>query len=701
MVKFPKVDSEFFPIEGGLDMVTPAISMPPGRAFDAQNYEPDTVGGYRRIDGYERFDGRDSPTRVATYVLLPALLTTRPADGSTLVGALSGATGRVLKVDGAQVVLGRSSGTFQLDENLNVNGIRVGVVTASQTVTSDPKADADYMLLAVNDLRNDIQQVPGSGPIRGVWMLNDVLYVFRDNLSGNAGLIYKATSSGWQAVSMGWHMKFRAGTSQINPGDVIANAASSPTITATVTTVLLRSGSWSGGTAAGTLIIAQPVGGTFGNNATIYVGSTSKATSDSASTQITRFPGGRLEAINYNFTGSSSGQKMYGCDGVNPAFQFDGTSYYPIYTGMVADAPSHISAHLQSLFLSFKGSLQFSSPGSPFSWTVVTGAGELATGDEITGMQPMGASDTGSAMLVFTAGRTHTLYGTGVVNFQLRSTVQDIGYRAYSLSPVGDTVLGLTPRGIQSVQATNAYGDFLFSTISQLVQPLINAKRGLVTAATTLRAKNQYRIYFSDGSAIVIGMTGEKVSGILPLFYGIPVRCICTSTWSNGIERTFFGSDDGYVYEEGVGTSFDGRAIESWIHMAFAHSRSPRTRKRYRRAVLECKVAQYAEVAMSYDFNYGSSEVSPPPAVSSAEMVGTRSMLPDQLPALVGGGNYWDQFTWDRFNWDSGSVTAPSVSLEGTEKNIGIIFYSNRAQDQSHTIEGITIMFSARRIERQ
>lgn len=54
-----------FPLQGGLDLVTPPLAMPPGRMIAGENYEPHPAG-YRRIDGYERFDGRPAPSDAPT-----------------------------------------------------------------------------------------------------------------------------------------------------------------------------------------------------------------------------------------------------------------------------------------------------------------------------------------------------------------------------------------------------------------------------------------------------------------------------------------------------------------------------------------------------------------------------------------------------------------------------------------------------------
>jgi hypothetical protein len=58
----------------------------------------------------------------------------------------------------------------------------------------------------------------------------------------------------------------------------------------------------------------------------------------------------------------------------------------------------------------------------------------------------------------------------------------------------------------------------------------------------------------------VVGLTGEKIAGIMPLNYGKPCAASANATLPTGQEVTYFGSDDGYVYQDNVGTSFDGAA---------------------------------------------------------------------------------------------------------------------------------------------
>jgi len=167
-LRIPPIRSEYFPLKGGLDLVAPSISIDPGKCFDAQNYEPETSGGYRRIDGNERYDGRTSPS-AASYWVMDCSITGTISDGETITGVTSGATGKVLSVAGSTLVLGRVTGTFLQDEALQVSAVTVAtcLLPAYINGSPDPENDAAYTLLAANDYRADIQAVPGSGPIRG------------------------------------------------------------------------------------------------------------------------------------------------------------------------------------------------------------------------------------------------------------------------------------------------------------------------------------------------------------------------------------------------------------------------------------------------------------------------------------------------------------------------------------------------------
>jgi hypothetical protein len=674
--RFQPVKSEYTPLGGGLDMLTQAIAMPPGKAISALNYEPEIGGGYRRINGFERYDGQALPSS-KSYWIAAVTLSGTVAVGDTITGVSSGATSKVLYQYTGYLVLGALSGTYTSGESITVGTI--GTVTLDSAATASDHAD--YKALAADLWRTSVLKVPGSGRIRGVWYYGGYWYAFRDNAGATAGDMYKATTGGWVKITFGSEIQFTGAVGEIFAGNTITGLTSGAT--ALVVKPMLRSGTWTV-SGVGTLIIST-ITGTWQNGESIRVGGVTKATSASLATSITRLPGGSMEFVNGNFTGSTDTKKMYGVDGVNLGFEFDGTNYIPIRTGMTTDTPSHVTVHRFYLFYSFLGSVQLSGLGLPYAWTPVLGAAEIALGENVTGFAVQSGNTSGASLAIFGEGPTSILYGSSLATFNLVPAVDDIGAFAFTAQSIGNDTLVLSNRGIQRLKTTLNYGDFEYASVSHLVQPLLTRKRGLQTASTSLKAKNQYRVYFSDGSALTVGLTGDKISGILPLDYGMAVRCICTAEVADGSEVTMFGSDDGYVYRENSGTSFDGGVIFSVLRLPFNHLKSPQIIKDFKSAVLELVCDGFSNLSVAYDLGYGNPDIA-------------QGVAAFDKP-LIQAGSYWDELIWDQFNWDAQAVGNPRISLDGSEKNVSLLFYSSRNQDDPHTLQGHTVNFIPRRPE--
>ena len=165
--QLPRVQYDLIRLAGGLDQVTPTLLLPPGVARRAANFECGVNGGYTRIAGYERFDGRAKP-HLAIYNILVCTLTGSVAVGNTVTGLSSAASGKVIALDGNDVVITREVGAFLSGEAIAVSSVNVGTVDDVQGVSPDGYTDAVYRGLAANDYRSDIQAVPGIGAVRGV-----------------------------------------------------------------------------------------------------------------------------------------------------------------------------------------------------------------------------------------------------------------------------------------------------------------------------------------------------------------------------------------------------------------------------------------------------------------------------------------------------------------------------------------------------
>jgi hypothetical protein len=127
-VRPSRLESTYFPFEGGVNMVDPSLSLEPGELVAADNFEIDIRGRYRRMDGYERFDGQTLPSQI-TFYRIPFLSGTArdsvfdsafgvafdmqvPSIGDLVKGASSGAIGSVLNVSLEDQTGDDAAGTF-------------------------------------------------------------------------------------------------------------------------------------------------------------------------------------------------------------------------------------------------------------------------------------------------------------------------------------------------------------------------------------------------------------------------------------------------------------------------------------------------------------------------------------------------------------------------------------------------------------
>ena len=181
--------------------------------------------------------------------------------------------------------------------------------------------------------------------------------------------------------------------------------------------------------------------------------------------------GGNYEFVQYNFTGSTDTQRVYGVNGSGLAFEFDGTYLVPIRTGMTTDTPSHIAAHRNYLFLSFRGSLQMSGIGDPYAWSPVLGRrkSQWATRSALLPFP----GDATTKPCRYSAASTRTLYGSSSADFKLATASPTTGAKSGTAQWLGAAYC-LSDRGVQQVSQSQAFGDFQFNAVSGLIQPLIN-----------------------------------------------------------------------------------------------------------------------------------------------------------------------------------------------------------------------------------
>jgi hypothetical protein len=124
-----QIQIDYFPLEGGENLVDAAINIAKGQLRFSANYEPADTRGYRRIDGYERFDGQTAPSAAVIAAIPFDAGGTEPVVGTQVFGALTGARGIVIGHtvfsgswaggDAAgYIAVTQIAGTFQDDEEI-------------------------------------------------------------------------------------------------------------------------------------------------------------------------------------------------------------------------------------------------------------------------------------------------------------------------------------------------------------------------------------------------------------------------------------------------------------------------------------------------------------------------------------------------------------------------------------------------------
>lgn len=673
----------------------------------AQNFEVDLEGGYSRIAGYERWSGgrsiRHYPMHVAKLKNFGPASVAFQNKVTKLIGDTSGATARMLSKLSAsdvssirlsnsettdygptysleryiylnqnveiEVYLYDISGTFVQGENLSFltekeDAIYCGLapdvwwggyttdirITELPTVVSagSPEANAELLdRIAVSGRGAALRpgDFGGTYITKALYSLNDIFVVF--------------------ALSASPHTAYGLSLKGYYPNNRSVESMSPST---------------SGDGNRWTLCVDDPLTGVYGGTA---IGAAPDY----------------LEVVRYSFTGSSGDERLYFATGNTKAFSFHFTGEVPntgwrgqfnlITTGMSPDTPSHIEAHKNRLFLSFRGSLQFSAAGDPTVWNPVLGAGELAVGEDIIKLQSVIGGDT-SVLLVYTETRIYGLYGDTANDFKLVLLASNIRVDPKSIQMLNRPIF-LTDRGVYFLSASDTFGNFQLNALSNQVATTLQRLKGRLVSSTVVPAKNQYRLYFDNGEALYFTLDDDKLIGVMPIQY--PFAPYFLHHYYDPMyeeERLLFTGGEGRprIYQADFGPAFDVHNINAHLLMSFNHSKSAHVNKAYRKVALEVQAdSGYAAFSVMHETDYGKRETLPTPPV-------------DADTTEVNAYSVFDDALWDEFYWDGSSTHPQMYSVDGRGENISIGIASSSFLVWPFTISGITLQYIHRRLKR-
>lgn len=224
----------------------------------------------------------------------------------------------------------------------------------------------------------------------------------------------------------------------------------------------------------------------------------------------------RYMFITANFFADQALDSIYGAHGLPRAFAYNGDFFYKIHTQEDAtkDSPRHVAYHHNHLALGYPdGRIDISVTGEPFNFAGVDGAVSMSIGDKVNGLLPL----SGTILGVFGSKSIWGISGTIVDNFATQVISPNMGAIEYTICDMGQPVYA-NAYGIYALSQTQQYGDYLGNPMSQDISPWLRPRlvrrytsNKEVVVAWPVRAKNQYRLAFSDGYVLSMTMNGQQV----------------------------------------------------------------------------------------------------------------------------------------------------------------------------------------------
>jgi len=684
-------DTTDYVFQGGVDPSTSPLLLSPSKAMASMNYEV-VAEGYRRMEGIERFDGQMPASSARFWILGFTDGGVQVNVGDRIVGSETAATGWVAQVNlsagtwsgsaEGTLILTDVEGAFISGEAMKVLGVTVAAAygEAEREAADDYAMYLDYASVAQDLRRSIIGIVPGSGPVRGVAVFQGTVYAWRDNAGATAGVMWKATPTGWQQVAGSRWTGFDKGNVEIFEGDIITGVTSGAT--ATVARIKKYKGNWGQNSAEGFLVLTGGTG-TFVSEDVLVNGT--YAASVHGESIVGFAPGGRYMAIEHNFYGASNRTALYFVNGVNTAFEFMEGMLAPVETFSSSDRPTRVFEIGNGLGLCYPGgSIQISVVGEPLLFDAVQGAVEIGFGDEITNV--IQANDT--AVVIFGASKIGTLTGSDVDTFQYSNLTEEAGAAPWTAQRIGRTVY-IDLGGLRDLTATQAYGNFRAGSLLPELQAFFLARQrsGATPVLSYIsRTKTQYRVIWDDGVGLNVYMGRKNPE---PMLFDIsPLRFTCAAEGQNTVsgEIIVCGGDDGYVYQVDSGSSLDGAGIEGFVQPPFNHLGRPNSEKRLHKVTIELDAMAGASIGLSVVFDYGD-EGQP------------NAFLDDQV--VFSGGKLWGGAVWDEFFWSGPIRGRGEFPADGVGRNIAVLFACNcKPAEAAHTLQAYTLHWSLKRFVR-
>lgn len=207
-----------------------------------------------------------------------------------------------------------------------------------------------------------------------------------------------------------------------------------------------------------------------------------------------------------------------------------------------------------------------------------TGSGAVTFPDKIEGIKSFRNS-----LFVFCENSIHRLDNiNNAATLQSVQVTNNVGcISGYSIQEIGGNLVFLSPDGIRTVAGTDRIDDIELGSVSRQIQQITadvaeNIDSYIITSAV-LRYKSQYRLFYTTSAqepSQALGIIGTVTPNGFEWSEtkGIQALGLISYFDSTGVEKTYHGDKDGYIYNHDAGNSFLYGGVASNIDAVYQTS---------------------------------------------------------------------------------------------------------------------------------
>jgi len=275
------------------------------------------------------------------------------------------------------------------------------------------------------------------------------------------------------------------------------------------------------------------------------------------------------------FEGLSDYGEILICDGVNKPyfFRMEGTGNLNTRTFFAGEitvsgsvAPAVGTIHDKHFVVAGAGTasntIYYSHTNDPDNFSGA-GAGSIVLEDQVVGL-----ASFRDDLIIFCRNSIFKLLNINDSNsIVVQPVTKNVGCMdAQSIQEIAGDLLFLSPDGLRTVAGTVRIGDVELGTVSRPIQPTIKSIAAnidnLDVTSAVLRSKSQYRLFYNTN-----GTANTAAKGVIATLtndgfqfsetIGIKATALTSDLDTDGIEQTWHGDTDGYIYNHDDGNSFD------------------------------------------------------------------------------------------------------------------------------------------------